>query len=279
MLFSMTPTSALEPESRKRRSWAPLGAGAVAGLLGLALGLAIAVAVLDAGSAPAEPETASSENAAAVEELRSQVQELQAQLDAASVPPVQVNEPAAAPRQVEELQAGVSAALEREDIALAELSLAQTELELALEEQAGLRAELRDYQSQSGEEIARLETLEEMYDSLDRHRLLLLELRRESPADRDDSLAYWSNLHRVAVDANPALSSEAEKVLVRIDNYYIWKDGGPDPSDSVDEYLDWQEAYAASGAEAYDEATLIFNQQALLSVVNRIDTVLSLLDK
>ena len=279
MLFSMTPTSALEPESRKRRSWAPLGAGAVAGLLGLALGLAIAVAVLDAGSAPAEPETAAPDNAAAVEELRSQVQELQAQLDAASTPPVQVNEPAADSRQVEELQAGVSAALEREDIALAALSLAQTELELASEEQAGLRAELRDYQSQSGEEIARLETLEEMYDSLDRHRLLLLELRRETPADRDDSLAYWSNLHRVAVDANPALSSEAEKVLVRIDNYYIWKDGGPDPSDSVDEYLDWREAYAPSGAEAYEEATLVFNRQALLSVVNRIDTVLSLLDK
>ena len=97
--------------------------------------------------------------------------------------------------------------------------------------------------------------------------------------DRDDSLAYWSNVHRVAADANPALSSPAEKVLVRIDNYYTWKDGGPNPSDSVDEYLDWRKAYAPSGAEAYDEATLIFNQQALLSVVNRIDTVLSLLDQ
>ena len=237
------------------------------------------MAVLDAGSAPAEPETAAALSGAAVEELRSQVHELQAQLDAASIPPAPVNESAAVPRQEQELQAGLSAALEREDIALAALSIAQTELELASEEQAGLRAELRDYQSQSGEEIARLETLEEMYDSLDRHRLLLLELRRETPADRDDSLAYWSNLHRVAVDANPALSSEAEKVLVRIDNYYIWKDGGPDPSDSVDKYLDWREAYALSGAEAYEEATLVFNRQALLSVVNRIDTLLSLLDQ
>ena len=275
----MTPTSTLESESRKRRSSAPLVAGVIAGLLGLAIGLAVAVAVLDSGSAPAEPETAAPDNAAAVEELRSQAQELQAQLDAASTPPTQVNEPPADSRQVEELQAGLSAALEREDIALAALSLAQTELELASEEQAGLRAELRDYQSQSGGEIARLETLEEMYDSLDRHRLLLLELRKETPADREDSLTYWSNLHRVAVDANPALSSEAEKVLVRIDNYYIWKDGGPDPSDSVDEYLDWRKAYAPSGAEAYEEATLVFNRQALLSVVNRIDTVLSLLDK
>ena len=275
----MTPTSTLEPESRKRRSWAPLGASVVAGLLGLAFGLAIAVAVLDSGSAPVEPEIAVPDNSAAVEELRSQVQELQAQLAAASTPPVQVDEPAANSTQVEELQADLSSAREREDIALAALSLAQTELELATEEQAGLRAELRDYQSQAGEEIARLATLEEMSDSLDRHRLLLLELRRDTPADRHDSLAYWSNLHSVAVDANPALSSEAEKVLVRIDNYYTWKDGGPNPSDSIDEYLDWQEAYAQSGAEAYEEATLAFNQQALLSVVNRIDTVLALLDK
>ena len=275
----MTPTSTFEPESRKRRSWAPLGAGVVAGLLGLAIGLAIAVAVLDSGSAPVEPEISVSDNSAAVEELRSQVQELQAQLDAASTPPVQVDEPAANSAQVEELQADITAAREREDIALAALSLAQTELELATEEQAGLRAELRDYQSQAGEEIARLATLEEMSDSLDRHRLLLLELRRDTPAEKDDSLAYWSNVHRVAADANPALSSEAEKVLVRIDNYYAWKDGGPDPSDSVDEYLNWREAYAPSGAEAYEEATLAFNQEALLSVVNRIDTVLALLDK
>ena len=279
MLFSMTPTSTIEPENRKRRSWAPLGAGVAAGLLGLALGLAIAVALLDSGSAPAEPQTAVTDNSAAVEELRRQVQELQAQLDAASIPPVQVDEPAAAPLQLEELQSSLTAAKEREDIALAALSLAQTELELASEEQAGLRAELRDYQSQEGEEIARLATLEEMYESLDRHRLLLLELRKDTPMDRDDSLAYWSNVHRVAADANPALSSSAEKVLIRIDNYYTWKDGGPNPSDSVDEYLDWREAYSPSGAEAYDEATLAFNQQALLSVVNRIDTVLSLLDQ
>lgn len=279
MLFSMTPTSTLEPENRKRRSWAPLGAGVVAGLLGLALGLAIAVAVLDSGSAPVQPQTAAPDNSAALEELRSQVQELQAQLAAASTPPAQVDEPAADPRQLEELQTGLTAAKEREDIALAALALAQTELELASEEQAGLRAELREHQSQAGEEIATLATLEEMYDSLDRHRLLLLELRRETPMDRQDSQAYWSNLHRVAVDANPALASPAEKVLIRIDNYYTWKDGGPDPSDSVDEYLDWREAYSPSGAEAYDEATLAFNQQALLSVVNRIDTVLSLLDQ
>ena len=279
MLFTMTPTSTLEPESRKRRSWAPWGAGVVAGLLGLALGLAIAVAVLDSGSPPVEPQTAAPDNSAAVEELRSQVQELQAQLDAASIPPAPVVEPVAEPGQLEELQAGLAAAQEREDIALAALSLAQTELELASEEQAGLRAEIRDYQSQAEEEIARLATLEEMYDSLDRHRLLLLELRKDTPMDRDDSLAYWSNVHRVAADANPALSSPAEKVLVRIDNYYTWKDGGPNPSDSVDDYLNWRKAYAPSGAEAYDEATLVFNQQALLSVVNRIDTVLSLLDQ
>ena len=170
----MTPTNTFEPESRKRRSWAPWGAGMVAGLLGLALGLAIAVAALDSGSAPAEPQTAVPDNSAAVEELRRQVQQLQAQLDAASIAPVQVNEPASDPRQLEELEASITAAQEREDIALAALSLAQTELELASEEQAGLRAEIRDYQSQAEEEIARLATLEDLYDSLDRHRLLLL---------------------------------------------------------------------------------------------------------
>ncbi|MDE2860171.1 MAG: hypothetical protein OYI31_00455 [Chloroflexota bacterium] len=268
-----------EPMQRNKGAWTQIGVGLAAGLLGAALGLAIALAVLDSGRAPAEPEVVAPDNSAAVEELRSQVQELKAQLDEATSRPVQVYEPAAAPGQVEKLRGDLVAAQEREDIALAALSLAQSELELATEEQAGLRQELRVHQSQAAEESARLDTLQEMYDSLEDHRALLLELRREMPTDRDESLAYWSNIHRVAVDANPALSSEAEKVLIRIDNYYTWKDGGPDPSDSVDEYLDWREAYAPSGAEAYEEATLIFNQQALLSVVNRIDTVLALLDQ
>lgn len=275
----MTSMNDLGPEHKHRGAWTQVGVGLAAGLLGASLGLAIALAVLDTGSAPEEPAAAVTDDTATVQTLREQVEELQARLDSVSNAQVQVNEPAADSAQVEELRGDLSAALEREDIALAALSLAQSELELATEEQAGLRQELRVYQSQSAEEIARLETLQEMYDSLDRHRRLLLELRREAPTSKDESLAYWSNIHSVAVDANPALSSEAEKVLIRIDNYYTWKDGGPNPSDSVDEYLNWRKAYAPSGAEAYEEATLGFNQQALLSVVNRIDTVLSLLDQ
>ena len=271
--------NAPESEQRNRGAWTQIGIGLAAGLLGAALGLAIALVALDTGSAPEEPVAVVTDDTAAVEALRAQVDELQTRLDSASNPPVQISEPASDSARVEKLHGDLTAAQEREDIALAALSLAQSELELATEEQAGLRQELRVYQAEAAEETARLETLQEMYDSLDSHRLLLLELRREAPADRADSLAYWSNIHSVAVDANPALSSKAEKVLIRIDNYYTWKDGGPDPSDSVDEYLDWRKAYAPSGAEAYEEATLIFNQQALLSVVNRIDTVLALLDQ
>ena len=271
--------NAMEPKQRNGSAWTQIGLGLAAGLLGAALGLAVALVVLDPGSEPEERVVVVTDDTAMVETLRSQVEELQARLDTVSIPQVQVIEPAADPAELEKLLGDVSAAQEREDIALAALSLAQSELELATEEQAGLRQELRFYQSLTAEESARLETLEDMYESLDSHRLLLLELRREAPADREESLAYWSNIHSVAVDANPALSSEAEKVLIRIDNYYTWKDGGPNPSDSVDEYLDWQKAYAPSGAEAFEEATLIFNQQALLSVVNRIDTVLALLDQ
>ena len=271
--------NALEPNEKKRSAWAPVGLSLAAGLLGGVMGFAMAVADLGTGVGPQEPVAPTPDNRAAVDELLDQVQELQALLEAARELPDPAGEPSTNTQQVEELRADLSAALERESFALGALSLAQTELDLASAEQAGLRTELRANQSSAAEEAAKLDTLEEMYDSLDRHRLLLLELRRENPANRERSLAYWSNVQDVARNANPALASPAEKVLVRVDNYYDWRDSGPDPSESVDEYLDWREAYTTSGAVAYDEATFSFNRQALLSVVNRMDTLLSQLER
>ena len=271
--------NALKPNEKKRSTWAPVGLWLLAGLMGGVLGFAVAVVVLGTGGGTQEQVSPTPDNRAAVDDLLGQVQELQTLLDATRELPDTAGEPPTNTHQVEELRADVAVALERESFALGALSVAQTELDLASAEQAGLRAELRANQSRAAEESARLDTLQEMYDSLERHRLLLLELRRENPADREESLTYWNNVQDVATRANPALTSPVEKVLVRVDNYYDWKDNSPDPSESVDEYLDWREAYDTSGAIAYDEATVTFNRQALLSVVNRMDTLLSQLER
>ncbi len=211
--------------------------------------------------------------------------ELQSLLDTALDSLDQAAQPLAETRQVDELRADLEAALEREREALAglalaeaDLSVAEQELAMASEEQAGLREELHAHRNRTAAETATLESLQDAYDSLDRHRLLLLELRREAPADKASSLAYWSNVRSVAAQANPALVSPADKVLIRIDNYYDWKAGETASHDTVDEYLDWKDAYTTSGAVGYDEARLSFNRQALLSVVNRLDSLLSLLD-
>ena len=274
-----------EPREKKRGAPATLGLGLMAGLLGGVMGFAIAWAVLGASGGTSEPQAAAPDDAATVDELTRRVEQLQAALDSAQRDREQAAEPSADVREVEGLRADLSAALEREreavaaqSVADAALSVAEAELAHASEEQAGLREELHAYRNRTAEETATLEELQDAYDSLDRHRLLLLELRREAPADREESLAYWSNVRRVAADANPALVSQADKVLIRIDNYYTWKGAEAKAAESVDEYQDWKDAYTTSGAVGYDEAKLSFNRQALLSVVNRLDTLLSLLD-
>ena len=113
-----------------------------------------------------------------------------------------------------------------------------------------------------------------MFDLVEGHRLLLVELRKDLPISREESNTYWSNIKTVAVKANPSLASPADKVIIRIDNYYDWNDRSLNPSASLDDYLIWQRDYTTSGAIDYEEATYNFNREALLSVINQMDSII-----
>ena len=121
-----------------------------------------------------------------------------------------------------------------------------------------------------------------MSDSIERHRLLLVELRKEVPEARDQSIDHWKGIKSIAIKADPALAWSADEVILRIDNYYDWNDRSPGTAiptlEFATAYSEWQALFTISGAEAYVEATEMFTEDALLSVINQIESVVGRLN-
>ena len=258
---------------KKHRVPMRIGLGLIGGLLGIAGGLALANTVFDS-SENLRLETALLESQTKVSNLQSEVQGLQSDLEEMESPFHALTDELEGIAQKEEvLHVQLSQALQRESSALQALAQAESELELATSDETALRKQVQLIQSQASKDKSSLGAIREMLDLVEGHRLLLVELRRDLPISREESIAYWSNLKTAAVKADPSLASPADKVIIRIDNYYDWNERSPDPSVSLDAYLTWQEDYSISGAIAYEEATYNFNREALLSVINQMDSI------
>ena len=155
---------------------------------------------------------------------------------------------------------------------LNQIQTAQAQLET-------LTLETQEIRSQYTRGIGKLEELKNIGSLLESHRLLLVELRKDQPKSRVDALSYWATVRKVANKADPNLASPADKIILRIDNFFDWTDREPIYSLSnsdqyADAYAEWQiiDRYT-SGAVAYDEAVDNFSNQAMLSVINQLDSL------
>ena len=116
----------------------------------------------------------------------------------------------------------------------------------------------------------------ELYEELNRmekHRLLLVEIRKDPPLVREDAIEHWIKIKTVASRANPSLSSPADKIMITIDNYFDWKDRNPSASGTSGELAYWIDDYELSGASGYDKAILSFTEEALLAVISHMDSI------
>mgnify|MGYP001301834165 CR=1 FL=1 len=155
---------------------------------------------------------------------------------------------------------------------LNQIQTAQTQLEaLQLETQ-----EIRAQYTHGSDKLEELRTIGNLVES---HRLLLVEIRKEQPRSREDALSYWTAVKQVARKADPKLASPADKIILRIDNFFDWTEREPIYSSAssggyADAYAEWQiiDRYT-SGAVAYDEAVAGFTNEALLSVINQLDSL------
>ena len=188
----------------------------------------------------------------------------------------------AAAAQVEEtLRTQLSDAEEQASLTLQTLTQMESDMEVlssAQEQILTLEEQIQSIQSQVAEEQGNLKALSELSDSIERHRLLLVELRKELPGTREESITYWTTMKTIAAKADPTLASPADKVILKIDNYFDWNERTPNPTAPVDDYLAWLADYSPSGAIAYEDANVFFIREALLSVISQMDTVVSRLN-
>ena len=145
-----------------------------------------------------------------------------------------------------------------------------------LQEQIILSLETRI--AQISNEKDNIESLRAMTDDVEKHRLLLVEMRKEAPQTREESSKYWKSIKSLASKADPSLASPVDKVILRIDNYFDWNDRAPDANVRPEDHLAWLAEYSTSGAVTYEEASYNFTKEALLAVIIQMDSIITRLN-
>jgi len=260
-----------ERKTNRVQIW--IGITLITMLLGLALGMWLASTVLSP-SHDSALETYISGNEDTVSQLVVEIQSLRSDMeDMDSASSIIAKELAETAQREDELEWQLSQAQATSSTvldAIAEKELALKQVSLADSQIASLKSQLQSSQSQAQVNV---EAIRDMSNTIERHRLLLVEIRKDPPETREETVAYWNNIRGIASRANPALSSPVEKVMLKIDNYFDWSDRSPNTTRSSDDYVAWLADYTTSGAIAYEAASATFTKDALLAVITHLDSV------
>jgi TolA-binding protein len=119
-----------------------------------------------------------------------------------------------------------------------------------------------------------LSRFDEIYGPMEADRQLLFELRKDLPETRPEAEAQLSRMRSLALAADPA---HLGQLVDRLD-------------ESAPAYLDWRfadhasdaeaaQAYVDTGASAFDTTLAEFHNEVLLSVANRLDGILTAIDR
>lgn len=245
-------------------------------LLVLASLVSLAIGLLAGGALQSPPELDTSDLDKQIEELKSQVGQLESELDAKQVEADKlVSALDAAGRSDTDLRAQLADAKAKAAAAESELSQKVPELEASKETVKGLEEHNRELVGLVGELQGRVDGLDDISESAESHRLLLVELRKDPPDTREGAFEYWNTMKDRAVRANPALSSPVDRVILKIDNFFDWADRSPNAEPTSDEYITWLAERVTSGAAGYQESADAFFKEALLSTITFKEALLS----
>ena len=240
----------------------------IASLAGLALG--VLIGSLLGGTT----EVDTSEADAQVEELQAQLDDLDAKLrDVEAESASLVNALEAAGRTDTDLRTRLADAQAAASEAQAALDRTETELASSKEAVAGLETRNEELAASVEKLQGSVDGLGDAGDALEQHRLLMVELRKDPPDTRDGAFDYWNTMKDRAVQANPALSSPVDRVILKIDNFYDWAERSPDAAPTSEEYVAWLAERVTSGAAAYQESADVFFKEALLSAITQMEAI------
>ena len=139
-------------------------------------------------------------------------------------------------------------------------------------------SELRDLVGELSDErdtlVRSLERFEDLYDPLEADRQLLFELRKGVPETRPEAEAQIERLRTLALSSDPSrLGRLVDRVADAAPDFFEWR---------FTEFSTPQEAtqaYIESGANAFDTSMTEFRNEVLLSVANRLDGLLTVIDR
>lgn len=153
-----------------------------------------------------------------------------------------------------------------DDLSLANDALAQdnSALQQAIEALQRERDDLRDS----------LSRFDDLYTPMEADRQLLFELRKDLPETRPEAEAQLERIRSLALTSDPA---RLGRIVDRLDDtapaFLDWRFGQFDTPQEINE------AYIDTGANAFDTSMSDFRSEVLMSVANRLDGLLTILDR
>lgn len=154
---------------------------------------------------------------------------------------------------------------------LEELTLRYDELAA---EHAALQRSVEDLSAQRDELARAVDRLDEVYEPLEADRQLLFELRKELPETRPEAEAQLERMRTLALTAAPGqLGQLADRLVEAAPAFFDWRFG------EFDSDAEAAQAYLDSGAGAFDSSLTEFRNEVLMSVANRLDGLLTILDR
>lgn len=161
-----------------------------------------------------------------------------------------------------ERQGGTLAAAEKASSGF-QSDLTTTERRIAaLESQIGGEAEL----------TSQISDIQEAISPLAEDRLLLVELRKDTPDNLEDATEYWERVKELAVAAEPTLGTKVDRVLAFLPTYFEWFEG------EYDDTCESLQAFFDTGAVEFGTLSGDLQSDVFLVLINRIDVATALVD-
>lgn len=104
-------------------------------------------------------------------------------------------------------------------------------------------------------------------------RLLLVELRKDTPDTLEEAEEYWERVKELAVAADPTLGTKVDRVITFLPTYFEWVDG------EYDDTCEALQAFFDTGAVEFGTLSGDLQSDVFLLLINRIDVATGLFDE
>ena len=167
--------------------------------------------------------------------------------------------------------AAATASIEELRTLVEDLSLANDTLNAS---NADLQATIDSLARERDRLEASIQRFDELYVPLESDRQLLFELRKEMPETRGEAEAQLARIRDLALTSDPQrLGQLVDRVDDAAPAFLDWRFGQFDSS------ADFTAAYVETGANAFDATFDELESEALMTVANRLDSLLTILDR